>query len=181
MLSHWPSWLLPNRCIVSPELPSAPLFCFVDRRFGTVYFRKRWLGVLGVCLVCCTQEKLSFCSGHVCSSFSVETSELLQAFIWTGQHRQVFQFFSALILSYSRFVLFTLSSSPCKLLSSTLRQVWHELSTISKCLTLRLQWVPGHSFLPGNDTANELAKMIDPSCFSLFQPLSVYRTSSVLF
>ena len=61
-----------------------------------------------------------------------------------------------LLLSDSRSVLATLSSPPPFLLSQTLWQIWQELSTLS--CSIRLQWVPGHSFLPGNDTADELAR-----------------------
>ena len=62
-----------------------------------------------------------------------------------------------LLLSDSRSVLTTQSSPPPFLLSQTLWQIWQEPSSLS--CSIRLQWVPRHSFLPENDKADELARM----------------------
>ena len=60
---------------------------------------------------------------------------------------------SLLLLPDSRSFLATLFSPPFFLLPETL---WQELSSLSFC-SIRLQWVPRHSFFPGNDAADELA------------------------
>ena len=109
-------------------------------------------------------------------SFSAEAWAILHAFCWSRQHQQVCHFSSLLPLFDSRSVLATLSSPPSFLLSQTLWQIWQELSTVSSC-SIRLQWVPGHSFLPGSDEADELVRrgaLLAPSAIpcSLFPLIS---------
>ena len=50
-----------------------------------------------------------------------------------------------------------MSSPPFFLLSQTLWQIWQELSSLSSC-SIRLQWVPRHSFLLGNNMVDELVR-----------------------
>ena len=104
-------------------------------------------GILANCSLCGTEATLSFSAGPVCLSFSAEAYAILHAFCWSQQYQQVCHFSSLLFLSDSRSVLVTLSSPPSFLLPETLWQIWQELSSLSSC-SIRLQWVPGHSFLP---------------------------------
>ena len=64
---------------------------------------------------------------------------------------------SAISLLFSFYLTLALSSPPSFLLPQSLLQIWQELSSLSSC-SIRLQWVPGHSFLPGNYTVDELAR-----------------------
>ena len=95
-----------------------------------------------------SEATLSISAGPVCSSFSAEACAILHALCWSRQHQQACHFSSLLLLS---------DSPPSFLLYQTLWQIWQELSSLSSS-SIRLQWVPGHSFLSENDAADELAR-----------------------
>ena len=138
------------------SLPPHDLVLWTD---GSVPFPfgKGGSGVLINCSLCGTEASLSFSAGSVCSSFSAEACAILYALCWSRQHQQVRYFSSLLLLSDLRFAFATHSSPPSLLLSQTLWQICQELSSLFSC-TIRLQWIPGHSFFPGNDAADELAR-----------------------
>ena len=134
-------------------------------------------GVLAYCSLCGTEATLTFSAGPLCSSFSAESCAILQAFSWSGQHQQVCPY-SFLFLQFDfRFVLNTLCSSQSFLLHQTLWKIWQELSSLSSC-TISLQWVSRHSFLLGNNAADELAGLGVLSLPTAI-PCSLYLTSQI--
>ena len=116
------------------SLPPHDLVLWTD---GSVPFPfgKGGSGVLANCSLCGTQATLSFSAGTVCSSFSAEAWAILHALCWSRQHQQACHFSSLLLLFDSRSVFTTLSSPPSFLLSQTLWQIWHELSSLSSVLS----------------------------------------------
>ena len=96
-------------------------------------FSKGGSGVLANCSFCGTETTLSFSTGPVCSSFSVEACTILQALCWSRQHQQVCHFSSRPFVSDSRSL-----SPPSILLPQSLCQIWQERSSLSSC-SIRLQ------------------------------------------
>ena len=138
------------------SLPPYDLVLWID---GSVRFPfgKGGSGVFANCSLCGIEATLSFSAGPVCSSFSTETCAILHALCWSRQHQQVCHFSSLLLLCDSRSILASLSSPPSFLLSQTLWQIWQKLSSLSFC-SIRLQWVPGYSFLPEKDATDKLIR-----------------------
>ena len=139
---------------LSPTLTLSSFYDLVLWTDGSVpvSFGKGGPDVLANCSLHGTETTISFSTGPVCSSFSAEACAILQALCWSRRHQQVYHF-SFLLLSDSRSVLTTLFSPPSFLLLQSLA----DLAGTVFC-SIRLQWVPRHLFLPGNDATDELAK-----------------------
>ena len=115
-------------------------------------FDKGGSGVLANSSFCGTETTFYFSAGPVCSSFSAEACAILQALRWSRQHQQVYHF-SSRSLRLSLFSCRSALSTSFSLSSNPLA----DLHSLSSC-TLGLQWIPEHSFLPGNSATDELAR-----------------------
>ena len=123
------------------------------------------------CTKCVTATSLSFSTGLWATSYSAKTFALESCI----SHSKTCNFDSITFFSDSLSVLSTLSTPLPYLTPKYLSNTRSLLNSLSQSKVVHLQWIPGHSSLPGNDLADSLAKAgasLDPSSISVsFTPL----------
>ena len=119
---------------------------------------------------CVTATSLSFSTGLCATSYSAETFAILHALEWCISHSKSCNFESINLFSDSLSVLSTFSAPLPYLTPKSLSDTQSLLYSLSKSKVVHLQWIPGHSSLPGNDLADSLANVgasLDPSKISV--------------
>ena len=110
-----------------------------------------------------TATSLSFSTGLWATSYSAETFAILHALEWCISHSKACNFDSITFFSDSLSVVSTLSTPLPYLTPQFLSNTQSLLNSLSQSKVIHLQWIPGHSSLPGNDLADSLAKVGAPS------------------
>ena len=87
---------------------------------------------------------------------------------------------SAIFLLFSYYLTLVLSSLPSFLLPQSLWKIWQEMSSLSFG-SITLQWVPGHSFPPGNERRlmswpDGMRYLCSPQSLVVFLVLSLVST-----
>ena len=117
-----------------------------------VSFGKGDSGVLANCSLCALRPLFPFRQAQLVQVFPLKPAPLCKL---SAGLSNTDKYATSLLFSSSQTL--TQSSSPSFLLPPSLYYIWQELSSLSS-YAITLQWVPGHSFLPGIDAVNELAR-----------------------
>ena len=161
---------------LSLTLSHLTIFCFGQTIQLLFYLAKAALAYLPTALIVALRPFSSFWQAQNVKGFPLKLAPFCKLFAELGStNKSVISllFFFALTLA-------TLSSSPSFLLCQSL---WQELFSLSFC-SIRLQWIPGHSFLPESNTADDLARrgaLVVPSATPCSLSPLISRIHSCLF
>ena len=159
-------WLLPTLTL-SPLM----IWCFGLTALFLFLLTRAALAFLPTAFSMALRPLFPFRQAQYVQVFLLKPAPFFTLFAGLGSTNKSAHFFSLLLSD----------SPPSFLLSQTLWQIWQELSSLS--CSIRLQLVPGHWFLPGNDTADELARrgaLLAPSAIPCSLSL-ISRIHSCLF
>ena len=144
---------------LSPNLTLSPLtiWCFGLTALFILFLAKAALAYLPTALFVALRPLFPLRQVQYAQVFPLKPAPFCTLFAGLGSTNK-----SAISHLFSYYLTLVLSSPLCSLLhfsflSQTLWQIWQKLSSLSSC-TIRLQRVPRHSFLPGSDAADELAR-----------------------
>ena len=133
-----------------PSLRSGAL----DRRLCSFpFWQRRLWRTCQTALSVASRPPFSFQRAQYAQVFSLKFAPFCALFSGLGSTKK-----SVISLLFSSYLTLALSSPPCSLLHlSFYLNIWQKLFSLFSS-SIRLQWVPGHSFLSVDDAADELAR-----------------------